>query len=187
MVLYAILTVLRVHFLGGISVTRMVFEKETVVEQVEVTREVEVTRVVKETVTEQVEVTREVEVTANFDAEAEKEAIAALSKAYDDARENGDREATRAILGEDWTVFMAFPDSYFLSGSEDEGPDWWTEPEFNRWDSYEILVSTDLAVMRGYQTLNYNTDPVHAYVTSVLKKENGRWRVIHSHASYAGE
>ena len=148
-------------------------------DEVEVTREVVVTR--------EVEVTREIEVTPVFDAEAEKEAIAALSKAYDDARENGDREATRAILGEDWTVFMAFPDSYFLSGSEDEGPDWWTEPEFNRWDSYEILVSTDLAVMRGYQTLNYNTDPVHAYVTSVLKKENGRWRVIHSHASYAGE
>jgi hypothetical protein len=146
-----------------------------------ITQEIQVTRIVKETVVEPVEVT------PVFDAGAEKEAVPAFDTAWTDARENGDREATRALLGEDWAFFISLPDWYHVWTPRDETPDWWTDPEFNRWDYYEDFVSTDLVVRRGFATLNYNTDPVRVFITSVLRKENGEWKLLHSHISYGGE
>ena len=107
-------------------------------------------------------------------------------EAATDAEVKGDREARLALFGEDWTIFVSFPEWYYVSTPQDVEPDWFTEPEYNRWDDYEVFVAPDLAVVRGYMTMDYETEPVRAYATGVAEKENGQWKMLHFHVSYAG-
>ena len=48
--------------------------------------------------------------------------------------------------------FMTFPDFQASYTYRDIGPDSFTEPQVTRWDDYEVLVSSDLAVMKRYDS-----------------------------------
>ena len=144
----------------------------------------EVTRIVNEPVVEQVEVTRVVKESDTFDAEAEKAAVVAVSIGIDDNHTSADREAVLAAFHEDLTGFYSNPDDWGSWTYQDLlGPDWLTEPWKAWWDDYQVLVSPELAVIKGTRS---NQDGYRTLYTSVFKKEDGQWKLIHTHGSYAG-
>jgi hypothetical protein len=144
--------------------------KEILVDQVEVTREVEVTRMV--------------EVTPVFDAEAEKEVVVAASRKGDDYAAVGDRDAVIAGFHEDLMAFYVDPDGWGTWTYQDvlDNPDWLTEPGSRAWfeDAYTVLVSSDLAAIFGFRN---DQDGDRHFRTLVFKKDDGQWKLIHSHAS----
>jgi hypothetical protein len=120
----------------------------------------------------------------SFDAEAEKEAVAAVSKKIDDDQAIADREATLAAFHDDLTLFFSYPPDNWNSWTRREiGPDWFIEPWAAWWEDYEVLVSTDLAVIKGERN---DQDGTRGFGTAVFTKEDGQWRLIHYHGSYAG-
>ena len=141
---------------GSSEVTRIV--KEPLVGQIEVTR------VVKETVV------KVVEVTPVFDAEAEKEAVVAAMDEMCDALAEADQEAFLRRVHTDWTSFGSYVVSQNLSARKDIiDPDWGVM----KWDfhDYDVIVTPELAVMKGYVTVQGPPNPeFEVYHTAVFKK-----------------
>jgi len=120
----------------------------------------------------------------SFDAEAEKEAVVAVSKEIDYDQSVADGEAVLAAFHDDVTLFFSYPPENWSSWTrQDIGPDWFTEPWSAWWEDYEVLVSTDLAVIKGERIDQDNT---RSFGTSVFVKEDGQWKLIHYQGSYAG-
>jgi ketosteroid isomerase-like protein len=123
----------------------------------------------------------------DFDAQAEEETVVAVSIGLDESITKGDREAVLAALHDDWVGFDSYPDLYVSTSLQDLGPDEFTEPFEMRWDDYEVFVSPDLAVIRGDRThIDPTYGPLDVFGTAVFKKEDGQWKLIHGHLSYAG-
>lgn len=120
----------------------------------------------------------------DFDAEAEKEAVFAVSKGIDDHWADADREAILAVIHDDFTMFSTYPDTYDSLTLQDFGPDAFTQPWIEFWNDYDVLVSSDLAVIIGNRIDQVGT---HSYGTAVFEKEDGEWKLIHFHGSYAGQ
>jgi ketosteroid isomerase-like protein len=85
------------------------------------------------------------------------------------------------------TGFTSFPDVRASWAYQDFDADSFTEPDIISWDDYEVLVSPDLAVIKGNKTREHpQYGSVNVFQTSVFKKEDGQWKLIHSHQSYGG-
>lgn len=112
----------------------------------------------------------------------------AVSKGLDDDIANADREAVLAAFHEDWTGFFGYPpDDWHAWSFQEITPDWFTQPGFSLWDDYEVLVSSDLAVIKGKRiNMLPGPRPQNAFGTKVYKKEDGEWKLIHGHMSYGG-
>ena len=153
---------------GSSEVTRIV--KEPMVGQIEVTR------VVRETVVEVVEVT------PVFDAEAEKEAVVAAMDEMTDALAKEDIEAFLGRVHTDWTSFDSYVSDQHLRTRKDIIPDMGAI-EWHFYD-YDVVVTPELAVMKGYVTVQGLPNPeFDVYHTAVFKKEDGQWLMIHGHIS----
>jgi ketosteroid isomerase-like protein len=149
-------------------------------EEIEVTREVEVTRIVKETVIETVVETE----ASTFNAEAEREAVISAYLTTADAIARGDWNTWLAYAHKDLTGFETWEDEdYALTRADFTGPDMPTINEALK--DYDVIVTPDLAVIRGYESIQVPPDPGQdMYMTAVYKKENGQWLLIHAHSSY---
>jgi ketosteroid isomerase-like protein len=119
---------------------------------------------------------------SDFDAEAEKKAVVAASVGIDDDLAHADREAVLAAFHDDLTFFNSYPEEWFSWTHEDIGLDWFTQPFTGFWNDYKVLVSPDLAVIKGTRT----DGGLDGFATAVFQKEDGQWKLIHSHLSYAG-
>ena len=112
-----------------------------------------------------------------------KDAVVAVSVGINEDFSIGDREAVLAALHDDWTGFNSYPpDEWYSYARQDIGPDWYTTPFKMWWDDYEVLISPDLAILSGIIT---GEDGVSSFTTAVFKKEEGQWKLIHAHMSYA--
>ena len=94
---------------------------------------------------------------------------------------NGDREALRRLYAGS-TGFIPYEQSqstvtrqyHLVSLSSLD----------KKWDDYEVIVTPDLAVIKGYMTWECSGRLVERhYVTSVFKKEDSRWALVHAHVS----
>jgi ketosteroid isomerase-like protein len=154
---------------GSSEVTRIV--KEPMVGQIEVTR------VVRETVIQQVEVT------PIFDAEAEKRAVVAAMDEMTDALAEADHETFLSRVHPDWTSFDSYVANQNLRTRRDIPDPRAGVLEWNFTD-YDVVVTPELAVMKGHVTVHIPQNPeFFVYQTAVFKKEDGEWLMIHGHVS----
>ena len=145
--------------------------------------EVKVTRVI----TEKETVVETVEVTPAFDPEAEKEKVEAVHDAIFEAFANEDRETVRRFYHPDYTFHFSdanrvvdmvlgdwintFPAQTFVL----EDPEW-------------IVITPDLAVRTGYGISWVGLEvpdkgaEMH-FVTMIHKKQDGQWLLLHVHRS----
>lgn len=118
-----------------------------------------------------------------FDAAAEEEALMAVSDEINTAMAKVDVEEIMRLFHTDFTSFETWPDTGYVVSREDLNSGWLSTTM--RWDDYEVIVSSDTAVIKGYMSWQSVGDPIrHVYQTSVFKKEEGQWRLWHSHTSY---
>jgi ketosteroid isomerase-like protein len=152
-----------------------------------VTQEIQVTRVVKETVIEQVEVTREVEGLAAFDAEAVREELESVSKEYYDAFVAQDMEAIRRLESEDWIGFYGFYD-YQGIGVIDENT-YVPNPDVIGTkitiDNREWIISPEFAIAKSSESWLWPgaSSENHYLLTLVWEKKDGQWKLAHEHVS----
>lgn len=160
--------------------------------EVEITREIEVTQVVKETVVEQVEVTRivketvvqQVEGTPVFDAEAEEKLIRALLDETTTALAEADHETFISLLHKDFTQFETWPEfQYDVTRDDLVGVD--LPPWEWHYDVIDVIVTPDMALVTARVTSRIEPGPeLEVYDTLVLVKEDGRWQTRHGHVSF---
>jgi hypothetical protein len=130
----------------------------------------------------------EVEVTPVFDAKAEEKAVIAASEDIDDAFANLDPEALDRLLHEDYSGFATYEEGQFEIMRQPLLRDLSPPATTMKWFGYEVFVSPDLAVIKGKMVSETPGPPeasrAYNYVTSVFRKEDGQWQLIHTHASY---
>jgi ketosteroid isomerase-like protein len=140
----------------------------------------EVIKVEKETVVETVIVTATPQV---FDIEAEREAVIAASEAVNDAFSTADLEALGRLYLEDASGFVTYEHLQERLKRQDILIPF--EPFSPTWDDYDVIIATDLAVIKGEMTWKTpGNPPLRLYATEVFKKVDGQWKVIHTHSSY---
>jgi ketosteroid isomerase-like protein len=147
-------------------------------EDVEVTREVEVTRIVKETVIEQVEVT------PVFDVEAEKEILESISEEIDNALTNADLAVLLRYFHEDLKEFYSTAEEQGVADRQSLLDGLVPGTRISSVDE-EWIITPDLAV-ETYQLIWQLPDQPEEryYSTAVYKKEDGQWYLVHSHLTY---
>jgi ketosteroid isomerase-like protein len=112
----------------------------------------------------------------------------AVSVGIDDDIASADRKAVLAAFHKDLTGFSSFPEDTWLSWNyQDIDRTWFLEPQFSRWGDYDVFVSPDLAVIKGDRvTENPGTGSSKSFCTAIFQKQDGQWKLIHTHHSYGG-
>jgi hypothetical protein len=151
------------------------------------TGEVEVARVVteKETVVEMIEVT------PTFDAEAEKEKLEAVHNAIIEAFASEDRDAIRRLYHPDFTFHWSDGKTVVDLVLNHPWVDTFPAQTFILEDPKWIVITPDLAVRTGYAiswvvSEGPGEDNEMMFATDVFIKEDGQWLYLHGHNSRSG-
>jgi ketosteroid isomerase-like protein len=101
-----------------------------------------------------------------------------------DALANADGEDLLSHYHEDYMGFETYEDIQGSTSRQDLRPSQITTLINWAWESSEVFIAADLAVTRGYATVEAPPNPkFRVYQTNVFKKEDGEWYLIHTHIS----
>ena len=137
--------------------------------------------------------------TQNFIQENEKKAIEKVMKSYKNAIENLTTEGTFELFTEDASVF----EQGKVEGTYKDYIDHHLGPELGHFKSFtfsDYKINSTISMPYAYTTESYlytivlkgddksgkeeKTIESKGVATSVLKKINGEWKIIHSHSSF---
>jgi hypothetical protein len=121
----------------------------------------------------------------DFDAEAEKAKLEALSEEYYDAYEVQDMAVHRRMEDdEDYQLFFAGSTWSGIATAEDTAPEPGVIGTDITVDSREWKIAPGLAVARSRETWVWpDGNTAHILLTMVWEKKDGEWYLVHSHFS----
>lgn len=135
----------------------------------------------------------------DVNTETEKEAVVKVMKSYKDAIQNLTTEGTFELFAQDATVF----EQGKVEGTYKDYIDGHLGPELGHFKSFtfsDYEIQTTVNLPYAYTTENYlytivlkgndakgtkeRTIESKGVATSILKKIDGKWKIIHSHTSF---
>jgi hypothetical protein len=121
----------------------------------------------------------------DFDAEAEREKLEAMSVEYYDAYEVQDMAVHRRMEDdEDYQLFAASSTWSGIATAEDTAPDPSLVGTEITVDSREWMIAPGLAVARSRETWVWpDGNTGHYLLTMVWEKKDDQWYLVHSHWS----